>query len=276
MLLAIDVGNTQTVLGLYDPDSLAINDRASMGPRKADFGLSHNFRIATVPDRTADEHALLFSQLLGMRGIDRLSSISGLVLSSTAPSITTALRDMVDRWFHVQPVVVAPGIRSGMAILYDNPKEVGADRIADSVAAYDLYPGPCLIVDFGTATTFEAVSAKKEYLGGAIVPGIDISLDALFRNASALRKVELIEPRGVIGKSTVESIQSGALYGFAEQTDGLCRRFKAELGENTTVIATGGLSGLISRFCKEIDVVEPWLTLHGLRLIYEMNIPSRG
>ncbi|TAN29329.1 MAG: type III pantothenate kinase [Actinomycetota bacterium] len=276
MLLAIDVGNTQTVLGLYDPDSVASSDGGPMGRRKADFGLSHNFRIATVPDRTADEHALLFSQLLGMRGLDRLSSISGLVLSSTAPSITTALREMVDRWFHVEPVVVAPGIRSGMAILYDNPKEVGADRIADAVAAYDLYPGPCLIVDFGTATTFDAVSPKKEYLGGAIVPGIEISLDALFRNAAALRKVELTEPRGVIGKSTVESIQSGALYGFAEQADGLCRRFKGELGENTKVIATGGLSSLISRFCKEIDVVEPWLTLHGLRLIYEMNIPARG
>ncbi len=276
MLLAIDVGNTQTVFGLYDDESVMSGDMPSLGSRKADFGLSHNFRIATVSERTADEHALLFSQLLGMRGLDRLSSITGLVLSSTAPSITPTLRDMVDRWFQVEPVVVGPGIRSGMAILYDNPKEVGADRIADAVAAYDLYPGPCLVVDFGTATTFDAVSARKEYLGGAIVPGIEISLNALFSSAAALRKVELTEPRGVIGKSTVESIQSGALFGFAEQADGLCRRFKAELGEDTTVIATGGLSGLISRYCNEVDVVEPWLTLHGLRLIYEMNNPSRG
>ncbi len=276
MLLAIDVGNTQTVFGLYDDDSVILGDGHAPGSRKADFGLSHNFRIATVSERTADEHALLFSQLLGMRGLDRLSSITGLVLSSTAPSITPMLREMVERWFLVEPVVVGPGIRSGMAILYDNPKEVGADRIADAVAAYDLYPGPCLVVDFGTATTFDAVSARKEYLGGAIVPGIEISLNALFSSAAALRKVELTEPRGVIGKSTVESIQSGALFGFAEQADGLCRRFKAELGVGTTVIATGGLSGLISRYCKEIDVVEPWLTLHGLRLIYEMNIPSRG
>ncbi len=275
MLLAIDVGNTQTVFGLYDADSVASGDGASLVGRKADSGLSHNFRIATVAGRTADEHALLFSQLLDMRGLDRLSSISGLVVSSTVPSITTTVRDMVDRWFQVDPVVVGPGIRSGMSILYDNPKEVGADRIADAVAAYDLYPGPCLIVDFGTATTFDAVSSKREYLGGAIVPGIEISLNALFSQAAALRKVELTEPRGIIGKSTVESIQSGALFGFAEQADGLCRRFKAELGANTTVIATGGLSGLISRYCKEIDVVEPWLTLHGLRLIYEMNLPSK-
>ncbi len=276
MLLAIDVGNTQTVFGLYDDESVMSGNTPFPGRRKADSGLSHNFRIATVLERTADEHALLFSQLLGMRGLDRLSSITGLVLSSTAPSITSTLRDMVERWFLVEPVVVGPGIRSGMAILYDNPKEVGADRIADAVAAYDLYPGPCLVVDFGTATTFDAVSARKEYLGGAIVPGIEISLNALFSSAAALRKVELTEPRGVIGKSTVESIQSGALFGFAEQADGLCRRFKVELGEGTTVIATGGLSGLISRYCNEVDVVEPWLTLHGLRLIYEMNNPSRG
>lgn len=276
MLLAIDVGNTQTVFGLYDSSLTDSATNGSERPRKAGDGLSHNFRIATVAERTADEHALLFSQLLGMRGLDRLSSITGVVISSTVPALTTALRDMVERWFDVEPIVVAPGIRSGMSILYDNPKEVGADRIADAVAAYDLYPGSCIIVDFGTATTFDAVSGRKEYLGGAIVPGIEISLNALFRSAAALRKVELSEPRGVIGKSTIESIQSGALFGFAEQADGLCRRFKAELGEQTTVIATGGLSAVISRYCKEIDVVEPWLTLHGLRLIFEMNNPARG
>lgn len=276
MLLAIDVGNTQTVFGLYDSSQTKLGGSALGGSGKADDGLSHNFRIATVADRTADEHALLFSQLLGMRGLDRLSSITGVVISSTVPELTTTLRDMVERWFDVEPVVVAPGIRSGMSILYDNPKEVGADRIANAVAAYDLHPGSCIIVDFGTATTFDAVSARKEYLGGAIVPGIEISLNALFRNAAALRSVELSEPRGVIGKSTIESIQSGALFGFAEQADGLCRRFKAELGETTTVIATGGLSAVISQYCKEIDSVEPWLTLHGLRLIFEMNIPMRG
>lgn len=276
MLLAIDVGNTQTVLGLYDQASIALVTRATKVVRTADFGLSHNFRIATVSDRTADEHALLFSQLLGMRGLDRLSSISGVVISSTVPSLTTALKDMVNRWFEAEPVVVGPGVKSGMSILYDNPKEVGADRIADAVAAFDLYPGPSVVVDFGTATTFDAISGRKEYLGGAIVPGIEISLNSLFASAAALRNVELLEPRGVIGKSTVESIQSGALYGFAEQADGLCRRFRAELGENVTVIGTGGLSTVISKYCREIDVVEPWLTLHGLRLIYEMNFSARG
>lgn len=276
MLLAIDVGNTQTVFGLYDADSLWGGDTSSRPKMRADQGLSHNFRIATVSDRTSDEHALLFSQLLGMKGLDRLASITGVVISSTVPELTSTLREMVDKWFHADPVIVGPGIRSGMAILYDNPKEVGADRIANAVGGFDLYPGPSVIVDFGTATTFDAVSSRKEYLGGAIVPGIEVSMNALFRNAAALRRVELAEPRGVIGKSTVESIQSGALYGFAEQSDGLCRRFKQEIGQQATVIATGGLATVISKFCKEIDVVEPWLTLHGLRLIYEMNVPTRG
>lgn len=276
MLLAIDVGNTQTVIGLYDANSVGMRRTGPIAGRKAADGLSHNFRIATVAERTSDEHALLFSQLLGMRGLDRLTSITGVVISSTVPSLTTALRDMVERWFEADPVVVGPGVRCGVEILYDNPREVGADRIANGVAALDLYPGASIVVDFGTATTFDAISEHGQYLGGAIVPGIEISLDALFENAAALRKVELIEPRAVIGKSTVESIQSGALYGFSGQADSLCRRFKAELGPATTVIATGGLSPVISRYCDEVDAVEPWLTLHGLRLIYELNASTRG
>jgi type III pantothenate kinase len=159
-----------------------------------------------------------------------------------------------------------------MPILYDNPKEVGADRIANAVGAHDLFGGPCVVVDLGTATTFDAISSAGEYLGGAITPGVAISLDALFAHAAALRRVELVEPRSVIGKSTVESIQSGALYGFAGQVDGLCRRFAAELGE-CTVVATGGLSELISPYSEEIEYVEPWLTLHGLRIIFERNSP---
>jgi type III pantothenate kinase len=177
---------------------------------------------------------------------------------------------MVARWFDVPAVVLEPGVKSGMPILYDNPKEVGADRIANAVGAHDLFGGPCVVVDLGTATTFDAISAAGEYLGGAITPGVAISLDALFANAAALRRVELVEPRSVIGKSTVESIQSGALYGFAGQVDGLCRRFAAVLGE-CTVVATGGLSELISPYAEEIEYVEPWLTLHGLRIIFERN-----
>ena len=166
--------------------------------------------------------------------------------------------------------MLGPGIKSGMAILYDNPREVGADRIADAVGAHDLFGGPTIVVDLGTATTFDAINDKGEYLGGAIVPGVAISLDALFTQAAALRSVELLEPRSVIGRSTVESIQSGVLYGYAAQVDGMCERFERELG-TATVVATGGLSSLIAPHTSRVQHVEPWLTLHGLRLIYERN-----
>jgi type III pantothenate kinase len=190
------------------------------------------------------------------------------------PLVTANLRQMVTRWFDVPAVVLEPGVKSGMPILYDNPKEVGADRIANAVGAHDLFGGPCVVVDLGTATTFDAISAAGEYLGGAITPGVQISLDALFAQAAALRRVELVEPRSVIGKSTVESIQSGALYGFAGQVDGLCRRFAAVLGE-CTVVATGGLAELIAPYAEEIEYVEPWLTLHGLRIIFDRNAGGR-
>jgi type III pantothenate kinase len=183
------------------------------------------------------------------------------------------MREMTVQYFSVPTVVLEPGVRSGMPILYDNPKEVGADRIANAVGAYDLFGGPTIVVDFGTATTFDAVSAKGEYLGGAIVPGIEISLDALFGRAAALRRVELIEPRNVIGKSTVESIQSGAVYGFAALVDGLCARIEAELGE-CEVVATGGLSHLIAPLSEAIGHEEPWLTLHGLRIIFQRNLDA--
>lgn len=256
MLLAIDVGNTQTVIGLYDGADLL-----------------HHWRIATVADRTSDEHALLIAQLLSLLGLSHDEAITGVVVSSTVPSITAAMREMTAQYFSVPTVVLEPGVRSGMPILYDNPKEVGADRIANAVGAYDLFGGPTIVVDFGTATTFDAVSAKGEYLGGAIVPGIEISLDALFGRAAALRRVELIEPRNVIGKSTIESIQSGAIYGFAAQVDGLCARIEAELGE-CEVVATGGLSHLIAPLSDAIGHEEPWLTLHGLRIIFQRNLSS--
>jgi type III pantothenate kinase len=179
---------------------------------------------------------------------------------------------MAVRWFDVTTVVIEPGVRTGLPILYDNPKEVGADRVANAVAAFDLYGGPTIVVDFGTATTLDVVSARGEYLGGAIVPGIEISLDALFARAAALRRVELVEaPRRVIGKSTVESLQSGAVYGFAGQVDGLVARFEAELGPST-IVATGGLAGLIAPASTTIQHHEPWLTLHGLRLVFERNL----
>ncbi|HEY2427740.1 MAG TPA: type III pantothenate kinase [Acidimicrobiales bacterium] len=253
MLLTIDVGNTQTVLGLFD------------GPQ-----LTHHWRIATNVERTSDELALLVSELLRLRGIEFRPEEMGIAISSVVPRLTAALREMTDEWFGVKAVVLEPGTRTGMPILYDNPKEVGADRIANAVGAYDLYGGPCICVDFGTATTFDAISAKGEYLGGAIIPGIEISLDALFGRAAALRRVELVEPRNVIGKNTVESMQAGAVYGFAAQVDGLCQRMERELGE-ATVVATGGLAALIAPLSTMIQHHEPWVTLIGLRLIWERN-----
>jgi type III pantothenate kinase len=178
---------------------------------------------------------------------------------------------MANRWFSdLELTVLGPGTKSGMPILYDNPREVGADRVADAVAAYDLYPGASIIVDMGTATVFDVVSAKGEYLGGAIAPGVAISLEALYTHAAALRSVELVRPRSVIGRSTVESIQSGVLYGFAAQVDGIIDRIIEELGE-ATIIGTGGLASLIAPHTKHVRIQEPWLTLHGLRIVHERN-----
>jgi type III pantothenate kinase len=263
VLLAIDVGNTQTVIGLFGDDDAA----ARTG---AERDLLDHWRISTNADRTSDELALLVQEFLGFHGFSFDEDVDGVALCSSVPSITAAVREMTQRYFGFPALVVEPGVRTGMPILYENPKEVGPDRIADAVGAYDLYGGPTIVVDFGTATTLEAISAGGEYLGGAILPGVEISLEALFGRAAALRKVELVEPRSVIGKNTVESIQIGALYGFAAQVDGLATRMIRELGE-ATVVATGGLASLISPYSETITETEPWLTLHGLRLIFEKN-----
>ena len=271
LLLAIDVGNTQTVVGLYDLDP-ALD--ANQHRRAADSGLVDHWRIATNVERTADEYALVLQEFLGFHGATwDDNDIQGIVVCSSVPRVTGSLRRMAERYFANPALVVEPGVRTGLPILYDNPKEVGADRIADAVAAFDLFGGPTIVVDFGTATTFEAISPKGEYLGGAIFPGIDISLDALFNRAAALRRVELVEPRSVIGRSTVESMQSGAIFGYTSLVDGMCARIAAELDADPTVVATGGLSGLIGPLSIAIDHLEPWLTLHGLRLIYEKNQP---
>jgi len=280
MLLAIDVGNTETVIGLFrlsdsDTELPATPDGAGVGLAAGEEptrGLTHHWRLATVPTRTPDEHAVLLTQLLDLEGLDISTTITGIAVSSSVPSVTAELRTMAARWFQAVPaVVLGPGVRSGMSILYDNPKEVGADRVANAVGAYDLYGGPSIVVDLGTATTFDAISAEGEYLGGAICPGVAISMEALYTHAAALRSVELIEPRSVIGRSTVESIQSGVLYGYAAQVDGLCARFNEVLGE-ATVVATGGISALIGPFAATVDHIEPWLTLHGLRIVYERNL----
>lgn len=270
MLLAMDVGNTETVIGLFGdiPES-----EEAMGFARAtdERGLAYHWRISTISERTPDEHAMVLTQLLDLEGLDLRTAVSAIAISSSAPSVTTQLRRMANRWFSdLDLTVIGPGTKSGMPILYDNPREVGADRIADAVGAYDLYPGASIVVDMGTATVFDVVSEKGEYLGGAIAPGVAISLEALYNQASALRSVELVRPRSVIGRSTVESIQSGVLYGFAAQVDGVVERIKEELGE-ATVIATGGLAGLISPHTKTVQHVEPWLTLHGLRIVHERN-----
>ncbi|MGE3621856.1 MAG: type III pantothenate kinase [Acidimicrobiia bacterium] len=270
LLLAVDVGNTQTVIGLYDLDP---EDGANVGRRLADTNLLDHWRVATQVERTADEHALVLQEFLAFHGSTwDDNDIQGLAVCSSVPRVTGALRRMSERYFGTPALVVEPGVKTGLPILYDNPKEVGADRIADAVAAFDLFGGPTIVIDFGTATTFEAISARGEYLGGAICPGIDVSLDALFARAAGLRRVELLEPRSVIGRSTVESLQSGAIYGYTAMVDGMCDRIEDELGADATVVATGGLSGLIGPLSTAVDHIEPWLTLHGLRLIHEKNL----
>ncbi len=255
MLLAIDVGNTQTLIGLYGVGSAELVD---------------HWRISTNAERTSDEYALVVQEFLGFHGFSFADDIGGVALSSVVPRVTAALREMTMKYFGFAALVVGPGIRTGMPIRYDDPKEVGADRIANAVGAFDRFGGPTVVVDFGTATTFDAISDKGEYMGGAIVPGIEISLDALFEKAAGLRRVELIAPRNVIGRSTAESIQSGAIYGFAAQVDGIVERLEVELG-TSSVVATGGLANLIAPHSRKIAHHEPWLTLHGLRLIYERN-----
>lgn len=249
MLLLVDVGNTQILIGLYEDDELV-----------------DHWRLATNADRTSDEYSVLIRQFIG--DVDA----EGVAISSVVPRATAALRNMTRKYFGFEPVVVEPGTKTGMPILTDNPKEVGADRIVNAIGAYEQHGGPAVVVDFGTATTLDAVSAKGEYLGGAILPGIEISMDALFSRADRLYRVELVEPRSVIGKNTMESLQSGAIYGFAGQVDGIVKRMEDELGPSA-VVATGGLSGLISRFSSTIQHIDPWLTLQGLRIVYDRNQP---
>jgi type III pantothenate kinase len=263
VLLTIDIGNTQTVLGLYDPD-------AEMGDG-ASVGLVDHWRLSTDADRTSDEYSALLRPLLETAQVDFDRDLTGAAICSGVPRVLANLRQMVDRYFPFDPVVIEPGVRTGMPILYDNPKEVGADRIANSIAAYDLYGGPTVVVDFGTGNNFDVISDQGAFLGGAIAPGIEISLDALFGRAAALRAVDLVEPRSVVGKSTIESIQSGTVYGFAAMIDGMVARFRAELGD-INVVATGGLAHLIAPVAESIEHVEPFLTLHGLRIVHQRNV----
>ncbi|THA25170.1 type III pantothenate kinase [Streptomyces sp. RKND-216] len=262
MLLTIDVGNTHTVLGLFDGEDIV-----------------EHWRISTDASRTADELAVLLQGLMGMHpllGEELGDNIEGIAICSTVPAVLHELREVTRRYYgDIPAVLVEPGVKTGVPILMDHPKEVGADRIINALAAVELYGGPCVVVDFGTATTFDAVSAKGEYVGGAIAPGIEISVDALGVRGAQLRKIELARPRSVIGKNTVEAMQAGILYGFAGQVDGVVRRMAAELADDpddVTVIATGGLSPMVLGEAELIDEHEPWLTLVGLRLVYDRNV----
>ena len=251
MLLAVDVGNTNTVLGLFTGEELV-----------------RSWRITTHARATGDEMALTFRGLL-----DEQPEITGLVLCSTVPSVLHELRPMLSSFFHEIPVVIVePGTKTGVPILTDNPKEVGADRIVNTLAAHQQFGGPCIVVDFGTSTNLDVVSAHGEFLGGALAPGIDISLEALSAKAAQLRKVEVVRPRSPIGKNTVEALQSGAVFGFAGQVDGLVDRIIEEIGPVTAVVATGGLASVVIGESETITHHDPHLTLTGLRMVFERNV----
>jgi type III pantothenate kinase len=260
MLLTVDVGNTNTVLGIFDEDRVV-----------------EHWRIATVPDRTADELAVVLHGLLAGSTAFTERDIHGISLCSTVPSVLHEMREMCERYYgDLATVIVEPGVRTGVPVRTDNPKEVGSDRIMNSLAAVHLYGGPAIVVDFGTSTNFDAVSARGEFVGGALAPGIEISVDALSRRAAQLLKVELTRPPRVIGKNTVEALQSGIIYGFAAQVEGIATRMARELSPQdpnaVTIIATGGLAPLVIDEVSVIDAYEPWLTLIGLRLVYDRNV----
>lgn len=253
MILVFDVGNTNTMIGVYDGERL----------------LNH-WRIRTDAQRSCDEYGILLRSLFESDKLN-LKEIKSVVVSSVVPTLMKELEWMSRKFFACRPLVIGPGVKNGLAIKYENPREVGADRVVNAVAAYNKYGGPLIIVDFGTATTFCVVSAKGEYLGGAIAPGVAISTEALFARAAKLPRVELLRPRSLIGKNTVSSMQAGIMYGFVGQVEGIISRMKLEIDSPPQVVATGGLAAVIACETDVIDIVDEFLTLDGLRLIYEMN-----
>jgi type III pantothenate kinase len=253
VLLAIDVGNTHTVIGVYQGERL-----------------SRHWRLVTDAGRTADEYGVLLWNLHHLAEI-AIADITDVIVCSVVPLMTRVIEDVCRQYLHTTPLVVGPGIKTGMPILYDNPKEVGADRICNAVAAYERYHAPCIVVDFGTATTFDCVSRRGEYLGGVITPGLGVSLDALVTKTAKLPRVEMVKPPKVVGKTTVHAIQAGLIYGYGALVDGLVDRIRGEIDAGASVVATGGYAGLMSPESRTIEAVDEFLTLDGLRLIHRRN-----
>lgn len=253
MLLAIDIGNTNVVLGVFDKERLV-----------------ENWRVGTNTQITPDEYAMVFKDLFNFVGLE-FKQITGVIISTVVPPLLPVMTEMSRKYFRIEPMVVTTEIKTGITVLYDNPKEVGADRIVNAAAAYKMYGGPIIIVDFGTATTFCAVTKNGEYLGGAISPGVKISAEALFQRASKLPRVELAKPPKVIGADTISAMQAGIIYGYAGLVDGIVERMKKELSTDAKVVATGGLAELVSPETKTIQEVKPHLTLEGLRFLHDIN-----
>ena len=257
MLLAVDLGNTNVVLGLYEQEKLV-----------------QTFRVATVRSRTEDEYAVLLQQLLSLRQLTA-RAVTAAIIASVVPQLTDVMVSAIRQAVGREPLIVGPGLKTGMPVLYDNPHDVGADRVVDAIAAYARYQGGVIVVDFGTATTFNCVSPKGEYLGGVIVPGVKVSLEGLMQSAAKLRPVELTAPPRVLGRNTTHALQSGIIHGYAAMVDGLVDRLVEELGFPCRVIATGGLASLIGKHAKRIEELDPNLTLEGLRILYERNTKAR-
>jgi type III pantothenate kinase len=275
MLLAVDVGNTNTVLGLYrledDPAATTTGTPKAAGERAE---LAAHWRITTHRAQTVDEYGVFFVNLFEMHGMSP-SQVSHIIISSVVPPLDSTLRQVCETYFHVQPLFVEPGIKTGMQVLVDNPTELGADRLADCIAAFERYGGPCIVVDFGTATKFEVISERGEYLGGAIAPGLGLSAEALFSRAARLSRVDIKRPAKVIGTNTVAHLQSGLYYGYIGLVDGLLERIFAELGQKPQVIATGGLARMIAADSRYIAKIDDLLTIDGLRILFERNRAPR-